>query len=164
MPTGVSNGYQGGNSVGVVNDGYSRYIKVYNDSGAAVSEGAVVEISFADSGTAGKYPCIATPIETATSTVLIGVVSNFLNNASTIPDDSWGWVQVRGYCDKLNTAGSVTIEHHLEVTAAAPTVATTEASATTWTTSTFAVAKSAVTGAGEISAFLFGKPVVIAAS
>lgn len=162
MPTGVANGYQGGNAVGIVDDGYSRYLKVYNGTGSAVSEGAVYVVSFADD-TDGYFPKLLAAATGGSQTVMVGVVCNYLNSGATIASDAWGWVQTRGYCEKVTVAsGGVTDGDTLELINATA-VGTTEGAATV-TVNSFAIAKETIGTSGTGGVFLLGNLVTIAAS
>jgi hypothetical protein len=168
MPNQSANGYQGGNSVGSVGFDTDQYISVYNETGSALAAGSVVRVNYANSTTAGLYPQATQVTTVATSTVQIGVVANYLSGGDgTIADKSWGWVQVMGYCEKVLVDGAVTLGHQLQaVTTPASSVyftATTEATATI-STDSFAIAKTAATGATYVTAYLYGRRVTTAAT
>jgi hypothetical protein len=160
MPNQAANNYQGGNSVGTVGYDSEHYIVIYNDTGSALAEGAVYVVTFANSGTAAKFPTIATPATDATGSALIGVVNNQLNGLTTIPDSKWGFLQIKGYCEKINMAGTVsTVDYALKAMDGLVTL-TSEASLTT-TAKTVAIAKSTCSGASTVSGYLLGFRVTI---
>jgi len=161
MSVSAANGYQGGNSIGMNGGDFDQFIKCYNDTGAAVTEGDCYIVNFAD-GADGYYPTITAVATDSTSRNFLGVVTNDIHGAAGIPSNDWGWMQVRGYCSKINTTGSVTINHTLEVLNGVATAST--EGAATLTANTFAIAKTAVTGAGSVDGVLLGDKVVIAAS
>lgn len=151
------NGYQGGNAVGMVGEDFDQFIKVFN-TGTALSEGAVYNVDLADDAD-GYYP---KPTAIATDTVgrtLVGVVINDVTGKAGIAADTWGWVQIRGYCAKVNTNTDATDGNTLKTTNA--TAYATDEAGTTLTAKSFAIAKSSVTGAGSVSALLLGDKVTV---
>ena len=157
MPNSSANGYQGGNSVGMIGDDFDQFIKVFN-TGTALSEGAVYNVDMADDAD-GYYP---KPTAIATDTVgrtLVGVVTTDVTGSAGIAADTWGWMQVRGYCAKVNVNTDVTDENTLKTTNA--TAYATDEAGATQTAKTFAIAKGAITGAGSIAAVLLGHRVTV---
>lgn len=130
------------------------FIKVYNDTGAAVNDGDVYMLSFlkdADSSDGRNVPTLDAAATTAIYRQFV-VVQNFPRKLSTIADADWGFVQVRGYCRKVKAAATVVAEDFLQ-----GTNATAEAAddGTSYTTDSFGIAKTAVSG-GFVEAELFG--------
>jgi len=49
-------------------------------------------------------------------TTVVGVVTSDIHGAAGLPSNDWGWLQIRGYCAKINVGASVTINHALKTT------------------------------------------------
>jgi hypothetical protein len=129
------------------------YVSVYSDSAALVAK-TPYAINF--TSTAHKQVDAKTPVALATASVLIGVPE------VAIAENAFGWLQIKGEAEVL-VGATVVAADYLEVVANAAAVFTTEG-ATTLTASSCAVAVDAITGAGTITAYLFGKCVAIQAS
>jgi len=147
--------YVGPGAPEVIYEGYDVYIKVFNETGAALTEGQVVKVSPASS-TSGQYPSAVQPTTNAAVIHIIGVVNNGKLGVSSIANLTWGFVQIQGYCPKIATAGAVTTVDHQLITTNASYNAT-SSGATTETTASFASAKSTVGGAGFVSGWLTGR-------
>ena len=165
MSYGVQN-YQGGTNVlgEVIRVGSEEYIKVYNDTGAAIADGDIYWLSFlkdADSLSPSARPTLDA-VTSATAAYgntprLFCVVANgrFGSGAATIADQAWGFVQTKGYCPTVKTTGTVTAEDYIQGTTASQ-AATTDG--TTITVDSFGVA--VTTAASNLcEAVLFGHPV-----
>ena len=155
MADAIVQNYQGAGAPEVIIEGYDTYIKVFNETGAALTEGSVVKVSPANS-TSGIYPSAVQPATQAAVVHIIGVVNNAKLGVASIANLSYGFVQVAGYCPKIATAGAVTtVDHQLVTTNTS--YAATSSGATTESTSSFASAKSTVGGAGFVSGWLTGR-------
>jgi len=159
MPEGQVENYQGAGTPTVISEGWDSYISVYNDTGASVPEGSVVEVGFATS-TDGMYPQIVQPATNSGVFHVVGIVNNTKMGSSAIADNTWGLVQIRGYCPKVLLAGATTINHTVLTTNTSYNA--TSSGAATQTTATIGIAKTA--GAGSpLSApvWLYGLPVAL---
>src|SRR3972149_9719774 len=134
---------QGG--VGVVDyvvAGNDKFIKIFNDTGGALSDGDIVAIDFLKDTTTTNgtnQPTVSTPADTAVL-IQLGVVNTFLLNKTTIADDEWGYVQTAGYCPKITctTADAVVKEDYLSLLTSTKT-----AFSAAFSSDSFAIAKSA---------------------
>lgn len=158
MSSSAAQGYQAGNSVGMNGGDFDQFIKCYNDTGAAIAEGAVYNVNMAD-GADGYYPTVTAIATDTVGTTVVGVVTNDVHGAAGLPSNDWGWLQIRGYCAKINVNAAVTINHALKTTNT-NVYATTEGTATLAATS-FAIAKTAATGAGSVDGVLLGVRVTV---
>lgn len=137
------------------------FYKVYNDLGAAVTNGDVYFLDWqkdADSLSPSARPTLVLP---ATSSVYrqVVVVNNALLNSDTIADASWGYVQYRGYCPKVAAASTTAIDDYLQGTNG---TAVSSDDGTSQTTDSFGIAiTDEDTVAGFVEAMLFGQPVTI---
>jgi hypothetical protein len=163
MDFGVSqSGYEGG--AGVIawlpgGDG-ELFIKVFNDSDAAYTNGGVYGLSFKnDSDSNGFYPILESPTTDTDALHWIVVVNNSPLGKATIADDAWGYVQLKGYCPAITVNTTVTLDHYMELITA--TAYATD-DGTTKTTGSFGIAKS--TSATSVTGILFGERVVVEAS
>jgi len=174
MPFGNIQNYEGSGVIDRIELGQNLWIKAYNNQAAAATytNGDVVVLSglSANSGEAAntKYPTIVVPATSATPvTVRVGVVDNTVAGLATIGALSWGWVQIRGYCNavtKTTTANPIAIDDYVKAMNGVKTAATDGTSGSTaFSQKSFGVAKSVVaTGvAGTFTCYLFGDPVTI---
>lgn len=156
MPYGSVSNYRG--LVGdIIEQGYDVFYEIYNNTGAAIANGAVYKVVFAADGTTGNYPTVAATATDSAGISLICVVNNgVLNNGggTGIPTTSWGYVQTRGECPTVNVSNATTIGHALDGSNAAQTCA--DSGAATIDAKAFAIARSSTTGAGSVSATLLG--------
>lgn len=156
MPVGQVENYQGVGVPELIQEGYDVFLKVFNDTGSAITEGSVCKVNPATSGTSSIYPSLTRPATQASVLHIIGVVNNARLGKADIADKSWGYVQIQGYCPKIATAGAVaTVDHQLITTNNAFTA--TSSGATTETTASFASAKSTVGGAGFVTGWIHGR-------
>ena len=99
--------YQGGASSGHVfyQDAQNAWIGVYNNTGSAISNGAIKELTFnidvTDTANPVLLPVMIAPATEAVAVCIIGVVDNSIIGQETIPDATWGWLKVRGVVDAL---------------------------------------------------------------
>ncbi len=175
MSTNASvSGYEGGLGVyDLVEQGYEQYIKIYNDTGAALNVGEVVLLDFfkdADSLSPSARPTVATP---ATSAIYrqYGVVNNIVpnnlpvagsvptNSSTAIADTTWGYIQLRGYCPKIKGTG-ITAEHLFQGTNASLSASD---DGTSYTTDSIGLAFTADgdPAVGYFSGVLFGERTLI---
>jgi hypothetical protein len=156
--------------------GTNRWIKVYNSSGGNLTNGDVVIVSYRKASASADYPNTNTPA-TTTVAVIVGVVdttiaaqvSNTTTTSSlgtTIPNLSYGYVQVRGYNAKIAIPASTAAERYLSATngtKVATDVAAVNADGVTGITAKcFAITKTADTGAtGFTDGVLLGREVTI---
>ena len=124
MATGQMVGYQGTATAAfeIVENGYEKYIKIYNDTGGALARGTVYAITFTAAASGVVYPAVVAPATVGTATCLTGVVNNSLRNETTIGIASWGYMQIAGYCPYVLTSGVVAVNAQLEVVNATPTL------------------------------------------
>jgi hypothetical protein len=142
--------------------GDKRWLYVYNGTGAAVTNGAVYQVSFFDDVDT-YFPKLLAPATDAIAHAIIGVVENSAEGKSTIDSDEWGWVQVRGYCATVTNTGGATDEYSLEVTDG--TVAAANDANGTLSANSFAICKETKTTGLSGGAYLLGREnVIIAAS
>lgn len=184
MSSGNVQNYEGAaDGVEEIKLGGNRWLKCFNNTGGALTHGDVVVVSglSANSGEAAstKFPTVVTPATQATpKTSRVGVVDtsiaaevNATRTTSSLgtswPDQSWGYVQVAGYCaavTKTTTANPVAIDDYMKAVNGVKTAATNGTSGSTANDQlAFCVAKSVVaTGvAGTFSAYLLDHEVVI---
>jgi len=174
MATGNIQNYVGSGVIDQIEVGRNQWIKAFNNQAASATytNGDVVVLSglSANSGEAAStlYPTIVVPATSATPvTVKVGVVDNTFEGKTTIAALSWGWVQVRGYCQavtKTTTANPIAIDDYVKAMNGVKTAATDGTSGSTaFSQKSFGVAKSVVaTGvAGTFTCYLFGDPVCI---
>lgn len=136
-------------------NGFDQFIKAYNDTGAAVTNGDVYFLSFlkdADSLSPSARPTLDAA---ATTTVYrqVVIVNNAPKGLDTIADTAWGYVQIRGYCPKVKAASTVAIDDFLQGTNATQEAAD---DGTTITADSFGIAVTA-TASGFCEAILFGE-------
>jgi hypothetical protein len=155
MATAAVGGYEGG--TGQIEqfrgaDG-ELFVKLYNDTGAALTNGYIYKIDRTDDADLkGIYP---TPAAIATDSVgltEVVVVNNSPRGLPTIQDQEWGWFQKEGYCPKIisNVGGSgVTNEYYVK---AMNGVATADDDGAAVTAKSFAIAKTA-SGAVSLAEF-----------
>ena len=120
MSTGSVEGYRGAlGAYPVIRNGFDKFILVYNDTGAAVTNGDLYHISYekdADSLSPSARPTL-TACATTSVYQHIGVVNNSPLGASTIADQAWGYVQVRGYCPDVKcTTATQAIDTYIQGT------------------------------------------------
>jgi hypothetical protein len=155
-------GYE--NGLGVIDwlpgsDG-ELFVKIYNDRGAALTNGDVYFLSYlsdADSLTVTGRPTLDPCATTAVYRQVV-IVNNAPLNLATIADATWGYVQVRGYCPKVAvTSGVDTAEQYIQgADGTAIAVVESAGSGTTLSNDTFGIAITAYS-AGFCTATLFGE-------
>lgn len=166
MSEGSVPNYQGAlGSVEIVENGHDLFVKVYNDTGAAVTNGDVFILSYekdADSLSPSARPTLTAVPASSAIYQHIAVVNNARKGKTTIADQEWGWVQIRGYCPALNTdaAGSIAADRYVE---AKKSTAVATDSGTARTVYTFAVLIGDVYSTTYFAAFLFGDRALIQA-
>ena len=155
--------YQGAKGTGgeLVSVGFEKYIKVYNDIAATITNGDVYFLSWlkdADSLSPSARPTLDA---LATSAIYreIVVVNNKLMGKTNILDTEWGFVQKSGYCADVNTnVTSVAIDRFLQGLNA---TATSADDGTAYTTDSFAITVGAIFSTSHIEAVLFGERTII---
>jgi len=164
MSVGYVQNYTGAGSGEWIREGYDTFLLIYNETGAALSEGSLVEISFANSTTAGNYPQAVKPGAKQTTIMhLIGVVRNYKLGSAGIASAAWGLVQVRGYCPTVLQAAAVTAGDTFTTTASAYTG--TDSSAATKTLASVGIAKTANSVSPYTTdAWLFGELIALVAT
>ena len=120
MSQGNVEGYVGAlGAYPVIENGFDKWILVYNDLGAAVTNGDCYHISYekdADSLSPSGRPTL---VAMATSSVYqhVGVVENSPLVKTTIADGEWGYVKVRGYCPTIKcTTATQAIDTYIQGT------------------------------------------------
>lgn len=166
MPSGDIGGYQGAaGNFDVLEGNGQKFIKVYNDTGAALTNGTVKVLEWlddVDSLSVSAYPTLGTAATNASALVTVVVVNNTPMGKASIADATWGYVQVEGYCETIIAAtGGVTDEQYLEVLNGG-TAATDDGA--TLTTKSFGIAKATALAAATFAGVLFGHRVVVAAA
>lgn len=127
MPAGNVNNYQGAansSNVDVIENGFDRWIKFYNDTGGALSNGAIKQIAYEVDATDTSNPIIRAilkaPATEAVSVVEIAVVDNSPLGEDTVASTDYGYAKVRGYvlalCDGTN---DIAVGDQLEILNAA---------------------------------------------
>jgi hypothetical protein len=159
--------YVGGvGSIICVEEGLEQFFLIYNDTTATLTNGDVVMVEFTkdvDTTDGTNLPTVATPA-TATVAVKVGVVNNSKAGSETILDGKWGWVQTKGYCPKISTAGGVdNAEDFLKAVNTLKTAAPDGTSGSTvYSAMSFGISKSAdSSGAAYVDGILFGREVTI---
>lgn len=171
---GSVSGYEGGLGVyDLVEQGFEQYIKIYNDTGATLSNGDVVCLEWfkdVDSLTVSARPTVKTPATTAIYRQF-GVVNNIIpnnlpvagsvptNSSTGIADTTFGYIQLRGYCPLIKGAG-VTAEDCFQAVNASTSAATDGASVTTDSIGV-AITTSNDPSTGYFSGVLFGTRALI---
>lgn len=93
------------------------FVKVYNDTGSAVSNGAIKVISLKFVSGQGVIAAVAAPATNDFDVNVIGIVAN--SPSSSIANLSYGWVQVYGLYGTdttgATTSGTVAANDRLEV-------------------------------------------------
>jgi hypothetical protein len=158
--------YQGAVDGGeIIRDGLNEFRKVYNDIGAAVTNGDVYVLSYekdADSLSPSARPTLTAVPASSAIYQHIAVVNNAMNGKDTIADGEWGWVQTAGHCPDVNSdaAGSIAVDRYVE---AKKSTAVVIDSGTARTVYTFAILTSAVFSTTHFEAFLFGDRALVQA-
>jgi hypothetical protein len=109
-----------------IGSGDERWVLVYNNTGSAITNGAINEISFlVDTGTLNSAATtalpmiIAVPKALATSAgecTMIGVADNSKIDKSTIPDATYGYFKVAGVIQAMCNGGAdIAIGDQLEI-------------------------------------------------
>jgi hypothetical protein len=108
-------------NVEIIEDGFDKWVKVYNNDGAAITNGAVraltTMVDYTDtSNPIFKYTLATAAQETseATESQQFGVVDNSPLGQGTIPAASYGFLKVRGAVNALVT-GPVVYGDQLEI-------------------------------------------------
>lgn len=158
MPSGnVSDNYRGAlGSYSIIENGMDKYILVYNDRAATVTNGDVFFLSFlkdADSASPSYRPTLDTPATSAIYRQVV-VANNFPDGKSNFLDTEWGWVQIAGYCPDVNTdTTSVAIDRFLQGKNTAIVAAD---DGTAYTIDSFGITATAVFSTSHTGAVLFG--------
>lgn len=157
MSVASTNGYQATNAVGTVGYDDEQFIKVYNNTGAALAEGSVYKVSFAVDGTTGFFPLPAAIATDSVGTTIVGVVTHDVSGSAGIAIATWGWLQIKGYCEKVKVNASTTAQNTISaVNAQAYAV---DETGTTLTAKTFAIART--TSSTFVAAHLLGFRVTV---
>jgi hypothetical protein len=108
-------------NVEVIENGFDKWVKVYNNDGAAITNGAVraltTRVDYTDTDNPIFMYTLATAAQMtndATECAQFGVVDNSIRGLGTIPSASYGWLKVRGYTTALVT-GAVVYGDQLEM-------------------------------------------------
>jgi hypothetical protein len=151
------------------------YVKIYNDTGAALSNGAIYELSWEVDATDTSNPIIRTilkaPATEAVSVVQIAVVDNTPLGKTTIAAAEYGFVCIKGFTYALvDGTTDVAAGDQLEVlnagTAFIQAAAATAGDAGTIIDETCAIAMEAYTSATPANkmVFMLGKQTVVKAA
>jgi len=157
MPIGNMKNYQGSlGALDVIDDGFNKWIKVYNDLGSAVNNGDVYFLDFKRDADSRAVPAYPTLEATATSAVYrqVVVVDNSPLGLTSIADADFGYVQVAGYCAKVAVAAGVNAADRFIQGANASAVGADDG--TSITTDSFATSVTAY-DSGYCTAMLFGQ-------
>lgn len=151
--------YQGGNNIDMIGADFPQLIKVYNDLGAAVTNGDVYFLDWVKDADSLSPSARPTLVAAATSAVQrqVVVVDNAPEGKTTIADAAFGWVRTRGYCSKIKCASTVAIDDYLQGTNATQEAAD---DGTTQTADSFAIATTAY-ASGFCEGILFGTTALI---
>lgn len=114
------NDYVGSGAIEVLRAGWNRWVRAYNSTGSAISNGKVVRLEFV-ADTTPAPDCVRCEISNAVVTntaagEIVGVVDNGLDGASTIPDATYGWVCVAGQVEAYGGA-TVSAGQQIEIIA-----------------------------------------------
>jgi hypothetical protein len=132
-------------------------LKVWNDTGGNILDGECYFLSYVKPTDSTNVPAADAMATSATIYRQIIVVANAeFGDGSVVADDTWGWVQIEGYCSKIKCAATIAIGDFLQ-----GANASTEAAddGTTITTDSFGIATTAVgdPAAGHCAGILFGR-------
>jgi len=112
MAFGNISGYQGGancsNLERVEGSDGQVYLKIYNNTGSALANGAIKTLAFLIDATDTANPIIKGVVvapATATNSIVV-VVDNGELGAASIVDKDYGFVCVQGYCQALCNGGT----------------------------------------------------------
>jgi hypothetical protein len=158
MSQSVISGYEGqAGAFDVIEGNGMEFIKVYNDLGSAISNGAVYAVEYlddADSKSPSAFPTLVLASTQSAALLKIGVVNNTPLGKATIADQAWGYVQTKGYCETVLADGvGVTDEHYIEVLNG---VAVATDDGTSRTIKSFGLAKASAAAGATFAAVLFG--------
>ena len=165
MSQGSIPNYQGAlGAIEYEKNGLEVYVKVYNDTGAAVNNGDVFILSYekdADSLSPSARPTLTAVPASSAIYQHVCVVNNTKKGQSTIADGEWGWVQIAGYCPDVNTdaAGDIAADRYVE---ALYSTATATDEGTARTVYAFAILIGDAFNTSHFAAFLFGDRVLVA--
>lgn len=115
--------YQGASAIEVLDMAGSTWVKFYNDSGGALSNGAPK--LFLEKWITG-IGVILSPVTVATCAIkecMLGIVDNSIHGATTVAASAYGWAQVKGITngDGVTTSGTVVANTILEINNDIPT-------------------------------------------
>jgi hypothetical protein len=158
MSLGEVQDYQGAlGAIDMVGASHDIFSKIYNDTGAAITNGAVYWLSYekdADSLTVSARPTLDVPASAGGVYRQVVVVNNGPLGKTTIADADWGYVQIKGFCPDVACAGAVAIDHFLQCTDSAATATDDGASITV---DSFGITVSAAFNTTHNKAVLFGE-------
>ena len=133
----------------------NTYVYVYNDTGAAISNGDVYMLGYAadaDSLSPSAFNTLDACATTAIYRQMV-VVNNLPLGKTTIADQEYGYVQKKGYIPKVKVAATIAIGDYIQGANASQEAAD---DGTTITTDSFGVAVTAV-ASNYCEAILFGE-------
>jgi hypothetical protein len=145
--------------------GTNKWIKVYNHTASAISNGAIKQLAFSVSSGA----LLPIPIAPITATLaIVGVIDNSLFGQASIAAYSWGWMKIQGQVDALcNGTSDIATGVGLEIltTGTAFTVAG-QADSAAVLPECSAIALEAYTDSSDAlkSVYLIGRPCTVAGS
>lgn len=150
MAIGDTPGYRGPQNPEVLDEGYDRYILVYNGTGSAVSDGDNFFL-----GCSSTYGLQLEAVANVAVKRELIVVCNTRLGLATIASGAYGFVQKRGYCLKVSTA-AILVDRFI---GGGNAVKVANDEGATQTVNSFGITMAAAV-AGYAPAMLFGFPVV----
>lgn len=96
MAHGNLSNYEGTSGVFELVDGDDSYVKVYNNTGGALSNGAIKVLSYIADADGNIVAVPVAPATEATEANLVIVVNNWLLGKSTIANSAYGFCQFKG--------------------------------------------------------------------
>lgn len=101
--------YQGANgAIEVLSDGFDEYIKIYNDTGAALNNGDNYFLELNIDADDGVIRPVVKACATSAVRRHIVVIDNSPLLKDTIADQAWGFVKSRGLCIKVKANAAIT--------------------------------------------------------
>ena len=178
MAQGNVNNYQAApnsSNVDVIENGFDKWVKVYNDTGADVSNGAIYELAYEVDATDTSNPIIRAILKAAAteavSVVEIAVVDNSPLGKDSIVSTEYGYCKVRGYVlARCDGSTDIAVGDQLEILNAAASfivaAAATAGDSGVLIDETAAIAMEAytLTVAANKKVLLVGRPCVVKAS
>lgn len=132
-----------------------HFIKVWNDIGSTINDGDVYFLAWVKPSDSTNVPTLDACATTAIYRQVAVVANGEFGDVASIADDTWGWVQVEGYCTKIKCAATIAVGDFLQGVNASVEAGD---DGTTLTADSFGIAVTAVgdPASGYCSGILFG--------